>query len=402
LAMHRRLRPWRAPQVFAAVLLAGTLLIAPTAGAAATAGVRLGAPSAGPGAQRGYLDGVAALSARDAWAVGTSDPAFQTLIDHWNGSAWKRVPSPDPADSDNSGFLQAVAATSASNAWAVGDYVNASNGAILTLIERWNGTAWKQQASPNACTCDNMLTGVAATSTTNAWAVGNSFNGTTEQALIEHWNGRAWKQVPSPNPGGSAGDDNLDAVAATSAANAWAVGGFFENGPKRSALETLVEHWNGRAWKQVPSPNPADSSDNLLIGVTAAAAANAWAVGFAASDTLTEHWNGKRWTRVSSPSPQGPELTAVSAVTASTAWAVGNYGNGIGHKTLAEFWNGHAWTQVKSPNPGGPSLAHQLDGVAATSAANVWAIGDYGDSTAHYSLIEHWNGRTWASVSIPG
>jgi hypothetical protein len=37
---------------------------------------------------------------------------------------------------------------------------------------------------------------VAATSTTNAWAVGNTSaaDGTNPKTLIAHWNGTTWKQ----------------------------------------------------------------------------------------------------------------------------------------------------------------------------------------------------------------
>ena len=51
--------------------------------------------------------------------------------------------------------------------------------------------------------------------------------------LIEHWNGTAWTQVPSPNP---SGDNVLDGVAATSASNAWAVGFYSPSGPTLQAL----------------------------------------------------------------------------------------------------------------------------------------------------------------------
>jgi hypothetical protein len=65
---------------------------------------------------------VTATSARNAWAVGYTDSnggGAKTLILHWNGKKWKRVPvlSLEPADSD---ALTAVAATSDGNAWAVG------------------------------------------------------------------------------------------------------------------------------------------------------------------------------------------------------------------------------------------------------------------------------------------
>jgi hypothetical protein len=41
-----------------------------------------------------------------------------------------------------------------------------------------------------------------------------------------HWDGRAWKQVPSPSPGGTLAGSQLFGVAATSAAGTWAVGRF--------------------------------------------------------------------------------------------------------------------------------------------------------------------------------
>jgi len=126
----------------------------------------------------GTLHGVAATSAGNAWAVGESN--LHALILHWNGTAWKRVPSPSPP-----GSLLSVAATSARNAWAVG-----------TGILHWNGTAWKQQARNESF---GLLTGVAAASARNAWAVGYLCTARcgvhTSLIVIVHWNGTAWKAV---------------------------------------------------------------------------------------------------------------------------------------------------------------------------------------------------------------
>jgi hypothetical protein len=43
-----------------------------------------------------------------------------------------------------------------------------------------------------------QLSGVAATSAASAWAVGGTSSGATGGSLILHWNGTAWKRVPSP------------------------------------------------------------------------------------------------------------------------------------------------------------------------------------------------------------
>ena len=182
----------------------------------------------------GYLNDVAAVSADDAWAVGAG-MFNRALIEHWDGAAWTRVPSPDPGGGT---VLNGVAAISATSAWAVGG----TNDSGQTVIEHWDGGAWTQVPSPTPAGTSSDLYGVAATSASNAWAVGQTDTRTGSTTLIEHWDGTAWKQVPSPAPpaGGS-----LAGVAATSAANAWAVG---------SSSGALIEHWNGRAWTLVPSP----------------------------------------------------------------------------------------------------------------------------------------------------
>jgi hypothetical protein len=58
-------------------------------------------------------------------------------------------------------------AVSSCQAWAVGNYATGT-GRLLTLIEHWNGTAWKQQPSLNPGSSYNTLAGVAATSASNA------------------------------------------------------------------------------------------------------------------------------------------------------------------------------------------------------------------------------------------
>jgi hypothetical protein len=134
-----------------------------------------------------------------------------------------------------------------------------------------------------------------------------------------HWNGTAWKQVPSPKPSPGA-SSVLYSVAATSASNAWAVGT-----TEFASAKTLILHWNGTAWKRVPSPSPA--FNNILYGVAASSASNVWAVGYAENATLILHWNGTAWRRVPSPNPgsEGSSLFGVAATSARNAWAVGSH-----------------------------------------------------------------------------
>lgn len=74
----------------------------------------------------------------------------RTLTLHWDGRRWLRVTSPSPSSSVvaiNSGIvneLNGVSAVSATNAWAVGHYDNEATGATDTLILHWDGEGWTQ------------------------------------------------------------------------------------------------------------------------------------------------------------------------------------------------------------------------------------------------------------------
>jgi erythromycin esterase-like protein len=306
-------------------------------------------------------------------------------------------------------------AVSSGRAWAVGDYFYYGRGGRLItrpLIEHWNGTAWKRQPSPSPTGSYNVLFGAAATSASDAWAVGG---GSTSQGLIERWNGTTWTQVPSPSPAGATGGTDLQSVAATSASDAWVVGSY--NTGTNTAGQTLIEHWNGTTWTQVPSPNPGGSATSIeLTGVAATSAADAWAVGQYFNNAtrhyqmLIEHWNGTTWMLVPSPSPASPNrnnvLAGVAATSAADAWAVGQYHNNAARQdqTLIEHWNGTTWTQVPSPNPAPSHFTNKLTAVAATSASNAWAVGEYlagGRPSATLSFAEHWNGTTWTQVATP-
>jgi hypothetical protein len=114
----------------------------------------------------------------------------------------------------------------------------------------------------------SLLADVAAVSWRDVWAVGSTTLRTNAgQALVEHWNGRNWKRVPTPD----AGPDGLDSVAAVSSRNAWAVGGSDGQG------HSLIEHWNGTNWSGTSTPGLGGTSG--VGSVAASSASNVWAVG---------------------------------------------------------------------------------------------------------------------------
>jgi hypothetical protein len=188
--------------------------------------------------------------------------------------AWSVVASPN-APGDN--FLRGVAATSASDVWAVGDF----KGGIRqqTLIEHWGGTSLENRGEPQSRHRRQSFAGGGGNIDHQRLGGGVVFERGTGRTLIEHWDAKSWKVVSSPNVGTG---DLLFGAAAVSAANIWAVG--YYAATAHSPLATLVEHWDATSWKKVVSSPNVGTSNNYLYGVAASSASNvlsnaAWKAG---------------------------------------------------------------------------------------------------------------------------
>jgi hypothetical protein len=377
----------RRPLALAAAAAAVLVCLAPwpARGAGAPAGWRV-QTSPDPGPSANTLNAVA-TSPGGAWAVGgytTSKGVAHTLIARHTSSGWAQVSSPSRWGS----VLTAVATTSSSNAWAVGSH----NGVAGVLILRWNGTAWSIQQAPYSTDRDlpglTGLSGVAALSASAAWAVGGwaydncSGPACGPYALIEHWNGTSWaKQCCAGSVTGSIPGSWLNAVAATNSSNVWAVGRKWNSAGTVAHIDVL--RWNGSRWTSPTAPDP--RSGNLL-GVTATSATNVWAVGSYVNSnhlvrTLVLHYSGAGWSKITSPNVGTGKnvLTAVHAISAGNIWAVGHHGS----KPLIEHYNGTSWTVATTPDVGNAALS----GVAG----GAYAVGSVSTASATRTLVLHYS-----------
>jgi len=342
--------------------------------------------SPNPLPDQNYLGAVSATSSTNAWAFGNATGSVtSTLVENWNGSAWAISPTVNPSglfDSFNGGV-----AISGRDVWAVGTTYDSSTGLFQTLAEHWNGTAWSVVPTPNVSGVNNQLYAVAADGKNDVWAVGIHRVAPGIRAnLIEHWNGSAWSMVPSPNKG--TGDNALGSIIALSPNSAFASGGY--NNP----FQTLAEKWNGVKWKiaQTPNVNPNSNVFNATAGVSAS---DVWALGDYFNGTvfnsLTEHWNGTAWAIIPSAN-MGSNFTAItagSALTTSDVWAVGYWSNGSDNLPYTMNWNGSVWSSVSAPTVG--SNGAIFTGAAGIpGSANAWAVGatDNPDTSPHLTLIE--------------
>jgi hypothetical protein len=307
---------------------------------------------------------------------------------------------------------------------------------VTTLIEHWDGARWTVVRAPDDAASappgqpGALLTGVAATSSHDVWAVGavahaerrdDGSEMDLDRTLAVHWDGNRWSVVPTPD---DTPDDTLVAVSARSSSDIWAVGAANHTvDPNVSFVTPLVEHWDGARWSVVHVPTPGLDPSNtaavaaLVAGlhsghfkdydeasfsaVHAIAVDDVWAAGVikrhtadgdAPTQTFTEHWNGTKWSVVNTPDLRvgqlghgaDDSLNAVTATRSDDVWAVGAASP---QGTLTLHWDGTTWTVIPSAHSGSFSY---LSDVAAISATNVWAVGN---------AIEHWDGRQWSQTA---
>jgi hypothetical protein len=163
-------------------------------------------------------------------------------------------------------------------------------------------------------------------------------------------------------------NDTLAAVAGSSARDVWAVGQYYVAANGTRGSRSLVLHWDGSRWKQVPTADPLTPGHaSYLYGVAAPTSRGVWAVGtvnrHGAGHALSEFWNGARWRIVHTV---GPPLAGVAALCADDAWAAGGRSGGAD----VMQWNGSAWTVNAKLDK-----SRELVAVAEVSPTDVWAVG---------------------------
>jgi hypothetical protein len=397
------------------------------------------------GSPSSRLSAVACPATGTCTAVGSSNS--KVLVEQWGGSRWRIQPAPVPPGAQFSELL-AVSCTAAAACIAVGDYVN-SSGVDVTLAERWNGTRWAIQPTPNPSGAQffSFLSGVSCTAPGACEASGASDAG----AFAERWNGTRWSVQAVPAPAGA--QSALLFGVSCAASSCEAVGGYVDSS---GAFVPLGARWNGAAWHAQPVPNPARASTNYLSGVSCPSASDCTAAGQGNGDgtpfPLGERWrngrwrlqavsapvgaaenqlngiacpatgrcmavgtagptrgvfsaealrwNGTRWSTQLIPTVPGASLNALACASPSECMAVGGSDSGV----LAERWNGTRWRIQPIPTPAG-AVSSGLGGISCLSPSFCMAAGAYSTSSSpdgpFKSLAERWNGKKWAIVPSP-
>jgi hypothetical protein len=266
-------------------------------------------------------------------------------------------------------------------------------------------STWSAVPAPvTSPTDDDVLLAVAAGGPGDVWAVGYqtpSGGGQDVRTLVLHWDGAAWSIVPSPSP--SETFSVLHGVAVVGPGDVWAVGTY--SATTSHPPRPLAMHWDGAGWTVAPVPVPTGAGSAALFAV-AAEGDRVWAVGHHATETgadqqaLTVRWDGTRWLVVPNPGgdPGVTRLAAVDVLPEARAVAVGVEGQ-INHgSAFAIAWNGRRWRDLDAAPPGYRGVT-ALDGVAARSPEDVWAVG--WRRRDRVAMAEHFDGASWAVTPVP-
>ncbi len=345
----------------------------------------VGGPSPGAGMKHfDFLNGVSCASPANCTAVGqyyrTAGGPQLTLVERWNGRAWRSEPSPSIGRGST---LDSVACPSPTRCTAVG-----------SLVIGWNGVSWKVELR------SSPFVSVSCAAPGSCMAVGVTPGGTPESGYFD---GTGWKLQPMPRPRHPAQNITLAGVSCAGPSFCLAVGDYsYGVGAMASPTardKTFAERWNGSSWRVVPTVNVA--SWNQLTAVSCTSPRSCTAVGSSASRfALAERWDGSTWTiqRVPGANRAGStQLTAVSCSSGSACMAVGTYNAGIA--AIAESWNGVAWTLHVMPGPPQPQPFVQPAGLSCTGSAGpaeCVAVGNDGRT-----LAEIWAGARWQITPTP-
>lgn len=301
--------------------------------------------------------GPAVVSANDVWSVGFYPVAAQEtkqfgqkqpftlaqeVVQHFDGKQWNVVKDVDLVGKIFKGRpvkfeeLTSVVAVSASDVWAAG-WIG-TDFTIVPFVERFDGKKWSLVANILDGAGSGFLQGISVISDHDVWAVSViPQNGTTGQAEAFHFDGRKWRQVNVPQVRGLS---RFNAVTTLASNDVWAVG--YSQNAMGENDETLTQHWNGKKWSVVASPNPRGHASflNYLTGVAAVSSKSVWADGIylgPGGESQAMHWDGQRWRLV--PLPKAPKgflgfLEGVAALPSGQVWL----GGGAGKANQTRSW----------------------------------------------------------------
>jgi hypothetical protein len=238
------------------------------------------------------LVGIDAVSASDAWIDGFIEPARAklppvALIEHWNGSVWRRAAVPaKAADTLTVGdqFPFAISATSATDVWVF---------SFRPVYLHLTATGWHTGSLPSGLARNSAVLYAKVFGPKDVWVFGDgnvtAISASKVTSFAARFNGRRWSATPMPTRGGAG------PVSALSANDMWAITG--QNLSAHHASGPRIARWNGKSW-QLVAAQPNLPRGATLDAILALSHRDIWLAGSApnpkhGNSPIAEHWNGR-------------------------------------------------------------------------------------------------------------
>jgi hypothetical protein len=365
-------------------------------------------PSPNGKVKEGSFTAISCLSPNNCKAVGGvlgSGGVPVPFAETWNGKSWSMMTVPTPAPSV-SAALDGVLCVSDSSCAAVGYYAT-SSGLEEPMAESWDGSVWTLEAVTNPYFGGSLFS-VSCTGSASCQAVGISYgeNGQGDTSLAEVWDGTTWSPESFPGEPGAT-DAALGSVSCSTSDDCEAVGTYSNNSYPNLTLAAI---WNGTTWELQTTPSPVGLILDSFEGVSCNSVSSCFAVGYFISTTgegresLAETWDGTSWSIQTTPDPTNSLQTELDGVSCSSPAACTAVGQNIEERTtvpLVMNWNGSEWS-LQSPPTGSSWQQSSFEGVACTSSSACLAVG--GATKPHspsVAVAEAWNGKVWSVQSVP-
>lgn len=227
---------------------------------------------------QGGLTKIHLVSPDDWWALNNRGEASNFALVHYRHGVWSTLPL--PADLTD---VHGLWVAGPNDVWlgTIGGVVHVHDNIVERPLQGMSG---------------NLLA-LAQPATQDMWAVGFAFCGAEpstpnvcdQRVAVYHYNGAAW------TPSATDARGMLEAVAAVSADDVWAVG----SAMSKSGPTSLILRYHDGAWRQTATTFPVD-----LTTLSMTTTADGWAVGYAqlAGGTGNApgllHYHAGVWTQV--------------------------------------------------------------------------------------------------------
>jgi hypothetical protein len=257
----------------------------------------------------------------------------------------------------------------------------AVSGAQAAATPGWRFVAFYPQA-------DDM-SAVSASSATNAWVVGQT--GSVDM-FASHWNGKKWQPIALPITIGGGFTNQVTGTSVAAIPGGRAMIFVTEEDEELGTSWVAAFEWRGRSWSAV------HTFADLPGDPIASGPSDVW--GFDSGTPSAEHYDGTSWSQVSIP----VTVSQASGNAAAGDWVTGTVAAQPPRVELLH-WSKGAWRNAVLPKIAVPTGDRMFPGaVDAATLADIWVTVRVGPSAGHgavTAVLLHWNGKAWSKAAVP-